>query len=73
MTPGHNIVSLLHEMDSVRIRLANGTELTLCSNIGSVHLHFSRINLTAPIQVVDQAANQLNIQYTPVNVPNRAR
>lgn len=52
--------------DHVEVTLANGTRCYLSSNRGYVHLHMSYINPEKAIEVANQAANQLDILYTPV-------
>lgn len=47
----------------VDIELKNGVIITLSSNRGYVNVHFSGIGMETPIEVYDQAANQLNIRY----------
>ncbi len=60
------IVEAVVTPHSVRLKLENGVHLDVCSNRGYIHLHFSGIGFEKPIEVIDRAANQLNITYPTV-------
>lgn len=49
----------------VKIILANGTELNICSNLGYIHIGISGNNIDHPIKVEKTAANHVEICYTP--------
>lgn len=47
----------------VDMKLKNGVKITVSSNRGYVNVHFSGIGAEIPIEIYDQAANQVNIRY----------
>ena len=60
---GHNIEQVVSTAYSVELTLKSGVVVRLASNRGYVHLNFSGIGVEKPVQVTDQAANQLNVRY----------